>query len=130
MEGVKQFLEARKIKAGLVRKKESYNTWHVVVSNKQGVVEMARKLTRYCTKKRPELEAVIDYYSNRITGDEFVGMMNSFVASGERTGKIREGGPPFTLLEGRELALIAAGFRRVAESDFEVEVGTEFFRDG
>jgi hypothetical protein len=91
---------------------------------------MARKLTRYCTKKRPELEAVIDYYSNRITGDEFVGIMNSFVASGERTGKIREGGPPFTLLEGRELALIAAGFRRVAESDFEVEVGTEFFRDG
>ncbi len=56
--------------------------------------------------------------------------MNSFVISGERTGKVREGGPPFTLLEGRELALIAAGIRKVIESEFRVEVGPEFFRDG
>lgn len=108
LEGVKRFLEARGAKVGLVRKKESYNTRHVVVSNTSGVVEMATKLMGHCTKKRQELQAVMDYYSNRITGDEFVGLMNEFVSNGERTGKIKEGGPPFTRAQGRELSRLAS----------------------
>jgi len=108
LEGVKRFLEARSIRVGLVRKKESFNTWHVVVSNTTGVVEMARELVGHCTKKREELQAVIDYYSNEITGDDFVSVMNASVSRRERTGKLREGGPPFTHDEGRELAAIAS----------------------
>ena len=107
LEAVKHFLETRGIKVGLVRKKESFNTWHVVVSNSAGVVEMARSLIQHSTKKREELDAVMGYFSNEITGDEFVDVMNSSVMKGQRTGKIREGGPPFTHAEGRELAYLA-----------------------
>lgn len=108
LDAVKRFLESRGIRAGLVRKKESFNTWHVVVSNTSGVVEMAKKLMGYCTKKRDELKTVMDYYFNRITGDEFVERMNEFVSMGERTGKVKEGGPPFTRAQGRELSAIAS----------------------
>jgi len=108
LDGVKKFLELGRIKTGLVRKKESYNTWHVVVSNTPGVLEMAKNLVRFCTKKREELEAVLDYFSDRITGDEFVSVINELVKKGERTRKMREGGPPFTHEEGRELPALAA----------------------
>jgi hypothetical protein len=116
LEAVRRFLETRGVRVGLVRKKESFNTWHVVVSNTAGVVDMARNLVRHCTKKREELEAVMDYYSNVITGDEFVASMNSFVMKGERTGKIREGGPPFTHAEGRELAYLAGRITKARRS--------------
>jgi hypothetical protein len=112
---VKHFLETRGVRVGLVRKKESFNTWHVVVSNKEGVLNMARNLVQHCTKKREELEAVVGYYSDVITGDEFINAMNSFVLRGERTGKIREGGPPFTLTEGRELACLAGRITKAKE---------------
>jgi len=94
LEAVRHFLETRGVRVGLVGRKESFNTWNVVVSNTTGVVDIARNLVQHCTKKRGELEAVMDYYSNVITGDEFVAAMNSFVMKGERTGKIR-GGAPF-----------------------------------
>ena len=93
LEAVRHFLETRGVRVGLVGRKESFNTWNVVVSNTTGVVDIARNLVQHCTKKRGELEAVMDYYSNVITGDEFVAAMNSFVMKGERTGKIRGGGP-------------------------------------
>jgi hypothetical protein len=73
---------------------------------------MARKLIVHCTKKREELRAVISYHSNEITGDEFVDIMNNFVIRGERTGKIKEGGPPFTRADGKELALLAGVITR------------------
>jgi hypothetical protein len=116
LDAVKHFLETRGIRVGLVRKKESFNTWHVVVSNNAGVIEMARNLVRHCTKKREELVAVLNYYSDAITGDEFISQMNSFVMIGERTGKIRGGGPPFTRTEGRELAFLAGRITKTMTS--------------
>ena len=89
LDGLRSFLEARGIRCGLVRRKDGYNTWHVVVSNIAGVMEMAKKMRPYTVKKTSELNAVIDYYHDRITGDEFVQTMNGLVVAGERTGKDR-----------------------------------------
>lgn len=100
LEGLKQFLELRGIRCGLVRRKDGYNTWHVVVSNVEGVMVMAKRMLPYAAKKRIELKATLDYYYDRITGDEFVGTMNRLVLAGERTGKHRGRGPNFKYSHG------------------------------
>ena len=51
---------------------------------------MAKAMTPHTVKKRRELQGVLDYFQDKLTGDEFVQMMNSEVASGQRTGKLRE----------------------------------------
>jgi hypothetical protein len=96
LDGLRKFLEVRGIRCGLVRRKDGYNTWHVVVSNIDGVVKMAKRMLPHAVKKRSELNAVLDYYGDRITGDEFVETMNRLVVAGERTGKDRGRGPNFT----------------------------------
>ena len=100
LDGLRRFLEAREIRCGLVRRKDGYNTWHVVVSNIAGVVEMARRMLSYTVKKTSELKAVLNYYNDRITGDELVQTMNGPVLVGERTGKNRGRGPKFTYSRG------------------------------
>lgn len=96
LERLKQFLELRGIKCGAVRRKDGYNTWHTVISNIEGVRVMAKKMMPYSSKKRVELKAVLDYYDDRITGDQFVDIMNRLVLAGERTGKHRGHGPDFS----------------------------------
>jgi hypothetical protein len=100
LEGLKRFLEIRGIRCGSVRRKDGFDTWHVVVSNINGVKLMARKVLPYLSKKRIELKAVSDYYNDRITGDEFVEIMNRLVLLGGRTGKHRGPGPNFTYSRG------------------------------
>jgi len=100
LEALKVFLESRGIVCGSVRRKDGYNTWHVVVSNIEGVVKMAKSMMPYSTKKRIELQAVAEYYCDRITGDQFVQVMNGLVSLGERTGKNRGTGPPFCYSNG------------------------------
>ena len=55
---------------------------------------MARAMMPHTVKKRRELRAVLDYFQDALTGDEFVQMMNAEVLSGQRTGKLREHGTP------------------------------------
>jgi len=100
LEGLRQFFESRGIRCGAVRRKDGYNTWHVVVSNIEGVVTMAKRMLPYATKKRTELKAVLDYYEDRITGDQFVNTINQLVRAGERTGKHRGRGPDFKHSQG------------------------------
>ena len=61
---------------------------------------MARRMLPHSVKKRIELRAVLDYYQNRITGDQFVDLMNRLVIAGERTGKLRGRGPGFSYSHG------------------------------
>jgi len=107
LDGLRQFLGLRGITCGMVRRKDGYNTWHVVVSNIEGIKLMAKKMLPYAAKKKIELKTVLDYYGDRITGDQFVDMMNRLVLAGERTGKHRGRGPNFTysngVLESRRL---------------------------
>jgi len=61
---------------------------------------MAKKMLPYTAKKKIELKAVLDYYGDRITGDQFVEIMNRLVLAGERTGKDRGRGPYFAYTQG------------------------------
>jgi hypothetical protein len=107
LERLKHFLELRGIRCGVVRRKDGYNTWHVVISNIEGVMVMAKRMLPYATKKRIELKTVLNYYEDKITADRFVDTMNRLVLAGERTGKHRGRGPNFTyshgVLESRRL---------------------------
>jgi hypothetical protein len=104
LDGIRNFLETRAIICGGVRKKESYNTWHLVISRISSVRILARKLAKYCVKKRGELALVVKYMDNRMTAEGFVKAMNEFVIAGERTGKIKAPGAPYTRSDGKELS--------------------------
>jgi len=54
--GIANFLRSKGIVAGRVRKKEGFNTWHVVISNIEGVKRMAKFMAPHTVKKRRELK--------------------------------------------------------------------------
>jgi intein/homing endonuclease len=72
LEGIRKFLESRSIICGNVRKKESYNTWHLVVSRISSVRKMSRELVKHTVKKKAELLAVLQYLDDGMTGEAFV----------------------------------------------------------
>jgi hypothetical protein len=78
------------------------------------VREMAIRMLPHTFKKREELQAILDYFGNRITGTQLIGAMNRSVRLGNRTGKIRIADVPFTREQGQSLdkAEKAAGSRR------------------
>lgn len=104
LEGIRIFLEKRFITCGKVRKKESYNTWHLVISRISSVKRLTRELLKNTVKKKAELFAVLQYLNNKTTAEDFVDEMNAFVRKGERTGKIKGTAPPYTHETGRDLA--------------------------
>jgi hypothetical protein len=71
-----------------------------MVSNIEGVVVMARRMLPFTAKKRIELKAILDYYEDRITGNQFVDTMNRLVIEGEMAGKDKGSGPNFTYFDG------------------------------
>jgi hypothetical protein len=123
LEGIRKFLEARSITCGTVRKKESFNTWHLVISNISSVKRMAKELIKYTVKKKAELSAVLRYLNDEITAEDFVNETNSFVRMGERTGKIRTDGPPYTRETGKELSHWCRSARISSKAPFWSEEG-------
>ena len=125
--GIANFLNKRGIVAGRVRRKESFNTWHVVVSNIGGVKRMAKAMMPHTVKKRRELQAVLDYFRDALTGDEFVQVMNAEVISGQRTGKLREPGPTFNhsrgVQESRRIGEAKRRFKRLTPIPKNVSEG-------
>jgi intein/homing endonuclease len=103
LEGIRRFLETKSITCGRVRKKESYNTWHLVISEISSVKRMTRELLKYTVKKKAELSAVLRYLNDETTAEDFVDEMNAFVRMGERTGKIKGPAPPYTHETGKQL---------------------------
>jgi hypothetical protein len=100
LEGLRRFLVKKSIVAGTVRRKQGSKTWHHVVSQRRSVLRMAKAMSPRVVKKRDELIAVIRYLEGHSTGKEFVEVMNTEVASGQRTGKLRTRGPDYTHGEG------------------------------
>ena len=62
----------------------------------------------FCDKKKEELQLVIEYLENRMTGNDFVRRMNQFVKMGERTGRFRNSILPMTRSKGLEVARAAS----------------------
>jgi len=79
------------------------------VGRYEGTREMAVEMLPHVFKKRTELQAVLDYYDNRITGTQLIEVMNRSVRIRNRTGKIRMADVPFTREEGQELDKVEKG---------------------
>jgi hypothetical protein len=76
----------------------------------------------HAAKKRIELKAILDYYDDRITGDQFVDTMNRLVLAGERTGKYRGRGPIFKYSQGVLESRRRGEEKRVAKRTLHVPI--------
>jgi hypothetical protein len=103
LDGIRNFLFERGITCGAVRKKESFNTWHLVIPEVRLPFGW-RKNWQSTLKKRGELLSVLRHLKSETTADEFVSEINEFVRKGERTGRIRSCAAPYTRSMGKELA--------------------------
>jgi hypothetical protein len=101
LEGIRSFLIEKGVVPGKVRQKEKSMTWHIVVSRIASVILMANEMLPFVVKKRRELQAAIEYLEGRMSGREFVEIMNEEVRQGQRTGKLRPYGPPYRRLKRR-----------------------------
>jgi Mor family transcriptional regulator len=74
--------------------------------------------TRCCFKKRRELEWVLQYFGDKLTGTDFIERLNDDVSCGNRTGKIRHVDIPYLHSEGsRQRYLRSAAKRRVLSEE-------------
>lgn len=124
LEGIKCFLRARGIRTGKVGwrkasqaqlREGARGVYALRISNMKGILRAAREMLPYSQKKDEELRVIIDYYGERITGNEAVERMNKEVEIGKRTGKIKHVNLPQLYSEGRRLRDILAS-RRARES--------------
>lgn len=103
---VKRFLEGEGIRCARMypriwRGKRS--SWHLKICNVAGVLKMAKNMLPYCVKKRAELQAIVGYLEDRITGDELVRLVNHEISIGNKLGKPRSCNIPMTRSEGNVL---------------------------
>jgi hypothetical protein len=77
--------------------------WRLGVAQSTSLLRMAVMMWPHCSKKRAEVKTFIDYLQNRITGSDFVQVLNESVRSGNRTGKIRTASIPYTREQGQVL---------------------------
>lgn len=101
MEGVRDFL----VKEGLMPTKVypcggPKPVWRLRLPEKGGLLVAAKKMLPLLTKKHGQIEAVIDYIGNRISGEELVERFNLSSMVGTRSGFIRTVKMPYTHLEG------------------------------
>ena len=100
---VRRFLVSQGIRLGNLtrsRRKGIEHAWKLMVCNKDAVLTMATKMLPHVVKKKAELEAVVLYLNDRITGDEFVSRVNHEVAIGDKLGKYKHSTLPCTRAEG------------------------------
>lgn len=102
------FLQAHGISAGRIYRLKSQHAYSLRISKTSSVLEVAKRLMHLTYKKRSELQIVIDYYTNHITGNEAVARMNAEVVSGSRSAGLVKADLPLARTEGKKLALVRA----------------------
>jgi hypothetical protein len=85
---LRTFLQSSGIALGRVLK-HGNGAYMLQIASPKSVLAAARLMLRFCFKKNRELQAVIDYYKNRITGTELLSIFNEMVRHRVRLGKIR-----------------------------------------
>lgn len=92
LRAVRRFLLSQGLQAGgLIRSRRRGvpHAWKLMVCNKEAVLLMATKMLPHVAKKKGELLAVVDYLTDRTSGDEFIRRVNHEVAIGNKIGKIK-----------------------------------------
>lgn len=110
VEQIRDSLEANGIATELiVRDKKGAN--HLAVGRIAHAKEIALQMIQSgcCFKKLRELSAVVDYFGDKLTGDQTVKIFNGCVRNGTRSGFERESKLPLTYFEARRLQADLAG---------------------
>jgi len=106
---VKIFLESQAVKVGNP-KTTGMGAWKIKVSEIGSLRKMGTAMLRCGAlyKKEKEIRLLLDYYENRITGNEVAEALNEEVTKGVRIGKIRRIDIPFTHSQGLEQRMKAS----------------------
>src|SRR5271157_5890409 len=101
LEQVRRFLVGRGVSVGKPRRNGKAG-WMFEVAEISSMRLMATEmlLSGGIYKKRRELQLLLDYYNDKVTGNQVIEGFNSEVRRGIRTGKIREPNMPFTHRDG------------------------------
>lgn len=75
--------------------------WKIGVAQAESVRNMAFLMLPHLYKKRKEVEAILDYLDNRITGTKLAEVFNESVIAGNRTGRVGAVDIPYTRQEGQ-----------------------------
>jgi len=100
---VKIFLESQLVKVGKP-KNTGMGAWKIKVSEIESLRKMATAMLNcgVLNKKKKEIRLLLDYYENRITGNDVAEALNEEVTKRVRIGKIRHFDIPFTHSQGLE----------------------------
>ena len=85
---LRRFLISNGVAAGNVLQ-HSTNVCRLQIGSPAAALLAAKQLVPYCFKKRQELQILVDYYENRITGSEGVSRINAMVRLNVRLGRVR-----------------------------------------
>lgn len=102
LQAVESFLEGEGIKSARMYPriwKGKKSSRHPKICNVAGVLKMARNMLPHSVKKRAELQAIVDYLDDRITGDELVRLVNKEIWIGNKLGKLKSSDLPMTRSE-------------------------------
>jgi hypothetical protein len=138
---VRDFLRREGINPGNILKHHRVSAYLLVISRYDSVKKMLTSMLPFLCKKANEARAALDYYENRITGNELVAVFKQEVEAGRRERHQRRIpiDVPYALAEG--LALMKekrqATFRdafgrfrsKVCREDF-ARIRDEYFNEG
>lgn len=130
LRAVKRFLDGEGIEAGnLTHRKWKGKTsaWQLRICSVGDVLRAATKMFPHCAKKRAELQGVVGYLEDRLTGDEFIRVVNHQVAIGNKVGKIRGSKLPMTRREANVMRRRVS--LRLAHAATDAVVPDEFARE-
>jgi len=99
LEMLKQFLVSRGIRAW--KTSFTMGAWKFGFGQADSLIQLGTMMWPHCSKKRLEVKAAVDYLDDRITGTEFVQVLNDSVTSGNRTGKFRLVDIPYVRTQGQ-----------------------------
>lgn len=103
LEMIRIFLTEEGIKAYIPNKK-MHGAYELRIVSVASIIEAAKKMSPYVLKKQAELQMLIAYYANEVTGEQVIESLNQEVIAGKRIGKIRTAIMPYTYSQGRKMA--------------------------
>ena len=70
--------------------------YHLMVTKQDSVLRLAQMILPFTFKKRVELRVVVDYYRDRISGNEAIALMNEQIEKGIRSANLLSVSLPLT----------------------------------
>lgn len=103
LEAIAEFMKSHEV-TGLGVYRHSRNNRHLIhslaISTNDGIEGALKEMYPFLRVKRVQSKASLDYLEDKITGDDFLKIINDEVQAGRRAGKVRCIDQPFTRSEG------------------------------